>query len=139
GVAGDANVVISERVKEEPRSGKAIPAAIAGGYGKAIKTIADANAVTLLVAFILFTLATAGIKGFAFTLGVGTLVSLFTAVLFTSAILGSMSRRRVLRSRWAINPARAAGAGTSTSWGTRAGSSPCRARSSSRARSRSPR
>jgi SecD/SecF fusion protein len=103
GVAADANVVIFERVKEEARSGKSIPAAIAGGYGKAIKTIADANAVTLFVAFILFTLATAGVKGFAFTLGIGTLVSLFTAVLFTSAMLGTMSRRKVLRTKWAIH------------------------------------
>jgi SecD/SecF fusion protein len=104
GVAADANIVIFERIKEEAREGRSIPAAIAGGYAKAVKTIADANAVTLFVAFILFTLATAGVKGFAFTLGVGTLVSLFTAVLATSAILGSMSRRRILRSRWAINP-----------------------------------
>src|SRR5436190_14813957 len=104
GVAADANIVIFERIKEEAREGRSIPAAIAGGYSKAVKTIADANAVTLFVAFILFTLATAGVKGFAFTLGVGTLVSLFTAVLATSAILGTMSRRRVLRSRWAINP-----------------------------------
>src|SRR5256885_2245426 len=106
GVAADANIVIFERIKEEAREGRSIPAAIAGGYSKAVKTIADANAVTLLVAFILFTLATAGVKGFAFTLGVGTLVSLFTAVLATSAILGSMSRSRVLRSKGAIGIAR---------------------------------
>jgi SecD/SecF fusion protein len=103
GVAADANVVIFERVKEEARSGKSIPAAIAGGYRKAIKTIADANAVTLFVAFILFTLATAGVKGFAFTLGVGTLASLFAAVVFTSALLGTMSRRKILRTKWAIH------------------------------------
>ena len=52
--------------------------------------------VTIGVAFILFTLATAGVKGFAFTLGVGTIVSLFTAELCTSAILGSMARSRLL-------------------------------------------
>ena len=52
---------------------------------------------TIGVAFILFTLATAGVKGFAFTLGVGTIISLFTAVLGTSAILGSMARSRLLR------------------------------------------
>jgi SecD/SecF fusion protein len=102
GVAADANIVVFERVKEEVRAGRSIPAAIAGGYAKALKTIIDANVVTIGVAFILFMLATAGVKGFAFTLGIGTLVSLFTAVLATSAILGLMSRSRLLRSRHAL-------------------------------------
>jgi SecD/SecF fusion protein len=102
GVAADANIVIFERIKEEARQGRSIPAAIASGYAKGIRTIIDANVVTIGVAFILFTLATAGVKGFAFTLGIGTLVSLFTAVLATSAILGSMSRSRLLGSRSAI-------------------------------------
>ena len=96
-VAADANIVMYERIKEEVRSGRSIPAAISAGYSKALKTIIDANVVTIGVAFILFTLATAGVKGFAFTLGIGTLVSLFTAVLATSAILGSMARSRLLR------------------------------------------
>ena len=99
GVAADANIVIFERIKEEARGGASIPRAISAGYSKALKTIIDANVVTIGVAFILFMLATAGIKGFAFTLLVGTLVSLFTAVLATSAILGSMSRTRIMRSR----------------------------------------
>jgi SecD/SecF fusion protein len=99
GVAADANIVIFERIKEEVRLGRSVPAAIAGGYAKALRTIIDANVVTIGVAFILFTLATAGVKGFAFTLGVGTLVSLFTAVLATSAVLGSMARSRVLRGK----------------------------------------
>jgi SecD/SecF fusion protein len=96
-VAADANIVMYERIKEEVREGRSIPAAISAGYTKALRTIIDANVVTVGVAFILFTLATAGVKGFAFTLGVGTLVSLFTAVLATSAILGSMARSRLLR------------------------------------------
>ena len=87
-VAADANIVMFERIKEEVRAGRSIPAAISTGYSKALRTIIDANVVTIGVAFILFTLATAGIKGFAFTLGIGTIVSLFTAVLATSAILG---------------------------------------------------
>ena len=66
--------------------------AIAQGYRKGIATIVDANVITLLTAFILFVLATAGVKGFAFTLGIGTIVSLFTAVLFTQAVLGSLGR-----------------------------------------------
>jgi SecD/SecF fusion protein len=106
GVAADANIVIFERIKEEARSGRSAPAAIASGYAKALRTIIDANVVTIGVAFILFMLATAGVKGFAFTLGVGTLVSLFTAVLATSAILGSISRSRLLRSPHALGAAR---------------------------------
>ncbi|MEA2475399.1 MAG: SecD/SecF fusion protein, partial [Thermoleophilaceae bacterium] len=102
GVAADANIVIFERVKEEARAGRTIPAAIAGGYAKALRTIIDANVVTIGVAFILFMLATSSVKGFAFTLGIGTLVSLFTAVLATSAILGTMGRTRLLASRHAI-------------------------------------
>jgi SecD/SecF fusion protein len=106
GVAADANIVIFERIKEEVRAGRSIPAAITGGYAKALRTIIDANVVTIGVAFILFTLATAGVKGFALTLGLGTIVSLFTAVLATSAVLGTMARTRVLRSRHALGAGR---------------------------------
>ncbi len=102
GVAADANIVIFERIKEEVRGGASIPRAISQGYGKALKTIIDANVVTIGVAFILFMLATSSIKGFAFTLLVGTLVSLFTAVLATSAVLGSLARTRLLRNRHAL-------------------------------------
>jgi SecD/SecF fusion protein len=102
GVAADANIVIFERIKEEVRHGRSIPAAIANGYNKALKTIVDANVVTIGVAFILFMLATGGVKGFAFTLGIGTIVSLFTAVLATSAVLGTMARSRLLRSKQAL-------------------------------------
>ncbi len=98
GVAADSNIVIFERIKEEVRAGRPMGAAIAAGYRRGIATIVDANVVTLLTAFILFVLATAGVKGFAFTLGVGTIVSLLTAVVFTQALLLSMSRSRLLRS-----------------------------------------
>ena len=98
GVAADSNIVIFERIKEELRAGRSATAAIAAGYKRGIATIIDANVVTLITAFILFILATSGVKGFAFTLGVGTIVSLFTAVLFTQAVLGSMGRSRLLRS-----------------------------------------
>ncbi|HXQ89099.1 MAG TPA: protein translocase subunit SecF, partial [Solirubrobacterales bacterium] len=98
GVTADSNIVIFERIKEEVRAGRSMSSAIAAGYKRGISTIIDANVVTLLTAFILFVLATAGVKGFAFTLGVGTIVSLLTAVVFTQALLGSMSRSRLLRS-----------------------------------------
>src|SRR5207248_2727164 len=102
GVAADANIVIFERVKEEIRGGASIMRGIAAGYKKGLSAIVDANVVTLMTAFILFIIATAGVKGFAFTLGVGTIVSLFTAVLFTQAFLGTFSRARVLRSPAAL-------------------------------------
>jgi SecD/SecF fusion protein len=98
GVAADANIVIFERIKEEVRAGRSMSSAIAAGYKRGISTIVDANVVTLLTAFILFVLATAGVKGFAFTLGVGTITSLLTAVVFTQALLGTVSKSKYLRS-----------------------------------------
>ncbi len=102
GVAADANIVIFERVKEELRAGKSVPAAISTGYRKGLTAIIDANVVTVMTAFILFMLATAGVKGFAFMLGVGTLVSLFTAVMATQAILATLGRSRVFSSPAAV-------------------------------------
>jgi SecD/SecF fusion protein len=102
GVAADANIVIFERVKEELRGGRSIPAAIAAGYKRGLSAIVDANVVTFMVAFILFLLATAGVKGFAFTLGVGTLVSFFTAVMLTQAVLGTMGRSKLIHSPAAL-------------------------------------
>jgi SecD/SecF fusion protein len=102
GVAADANIVIFERVKEEIRAGRSVGTAIAQGYKKGLSTIIDANVVTLLVAFILFVLATASVRGFAFTLGIGVIVSLFTAVLATQAILLLLRGSSVLSSRAAL-------------------------------------
>ncbi|MDX6609718.1 MAG: SecD/SecF fusion protein [Solirubrobacterales bacterium] len=106
GVTADSNIVIFERIKEEVRAGRSMSNAIAAGYRRGIATIIDANVVTLLTAFVLFVLATAGVKGFAFVLGVGTIVSLLTAVVFTQALLGSMSRTRLLRSPSALGATR---------------------------------
>ena len=72
GVAADANIVIFERVKEEYRAGKSVRAAIAAGYGKGFATIIDANVVTAITAMVLFLVATAGVKGFALMLLIGT-------------------------------------------------------------------
>jgi len=102
GVAADANIVIFERVKEELRAGKSVPAAISAGYRKGLTAIVDANVVTVMTAFILFMLATAGVKGFAFMLGVGTLVSLFTAVMATQAILATLGRTRLFSNPAAV-------------------------------------
>jgi SecD/SecF fusion protein len=96
GVAADANIVIFERVKEEIRAGRSIRAGIATGYKKGLTAIIDANVVTIMTAFILFVLATSDVQGFAFTLGIGVIVSLFTAVLATQAILMTMGDSRTI-------------------------------------------
>ncbi len=96
GVAADANIVIFERVKEEIRAGRSIRAGIATGYKKGLTAIIDANVVTIMTAFILFVLATSDVQGFAFTLGIGVIVSLFTAVLATQAILMTIGDSRTI-------------------------------------------
>jgi SecD/SecF fusion protein len=107
GVAADANIVIFERVKEEIRGGRSIRQGIVTGYRKGLTAIIDANVVTIMTAFILFVLATEDVKGFAFTLGVGTFVSLFTAILATQAILMSLGNSRVIGSPSALGAGRA--------------------------------
>ena len=99
GVAADANVVMFERIKEESRAGKSVRAAIAAGYAKGFHTIIDANVVTAITALILFAVATAGVKGFALMLLIGTVVSLITAVAATRAMLGLLAGFR-----WFENP-----------------------------------
>ncbi len=106
GIAADANIVIFERVKEEIRGGRSIISGIATGYKRGFAAIVDANVVTFMTAFILFALATAEVKGFAFTLGIGTLLTLFTAVLATQAALGTMSRSRLVSRPSALGAAR---------------------------------
>ncbi len=91
GVAADANVVIFERIKEEVRRGKSVRSAVNSGYARGFRTILDANVLTMLTALVLFLFATAGPKGFAFTLIIGVLVSMLTAVLFTRAMLGVLA------------------------------------------------
>jgi SecD/SecF fusion protein len=102
GVAADANVVIFERVKEEIRAGRSVRQGIAIGYRKGLTAIIDANVVTIMTAFILFVLATSDVKGFAFTLGIGTIVSLFTAVLATQAILMTAGDSRAIQAPSAL-------------------------------------
>jgi SecD/SecF fusion protein len=102
GIAADANIVIFERVKEEIRGGRSIVSGIATGYTRGFAAIVDANVVTFMTAFILFALATAEVKGFAFMLGIGTLLTLFTAVLATRAALGTMGRTRLMSHSWAL-------------------------------------
>ena len=84
------------------RAGRPVATAITTGYRKGLTAIIDANIVTFLVAFILFIIATAGVQGFAFTLGIGVILSLFTAVLATQAILYSLRGTRMIRSKAAL-------------------------------------
>jgi preprotein translocase subunit SecD len=83
GMAVDANVIISERIRELIRAGKSIPKAIEEGYSNAMRAILDANITTLLVAVILYAYGTGPIKGFAVTISIGILASMLTAILGT--------------------------------------------------------
>jgi preprotein translocase subunit SecD len=83
GMAVDANVIIFERIREELRSGKAVRAAIATGFQKATWTVLDANLTTLFTAVILFRFGTGPIKGFAVTLSIGIVTSVFSALVIT--------------------------------------------------------
>lgn len=83
GMAVDANVLIFERIREELRLGKTPSAAIAAGYSKAFITIVDANVTTLIAALVLFQFGTGPIKGFAVTLSIGIVCSMFTAIFVT--------------------------------------------------------
>ncbi|MEA3412789.1 MAG: protein translocase subunit SecD [Pseudomonadota bacterium] len=87
GMAVDANVLIFERIREELRLGNSPQASIEAGYGKALSTIADANITTLIAAIVLFGFGTGPIKGFAVTLSIGILASMFTAIMGTRAVI----------------------------------------------------
>ena len=86
GMSVDANVLIFERIREEIRLGKTPRAAVGGGFGKAMWTIMDANITTLIAAVVLFQFGTGPIRGFAVTLSIGILASLFTAIFISRLI-----------------------------------------------------
>ena len=86
GMAVDANVIIFERIREEMRLGKTPRAAVDAGYAKATRTILDANVTTLIAALVLFQFGTGPVKGFAVTLSIGIMASLFTAIIVTRLI-----------------------------------------------------
>ncbi len=87
GMAVDANVLIFERIREELRNGNTPQASIRAGYEKAFSTIADANITTLIAAFVLFLFGTGPVKGFAVTLSLGIVTSMFTAIMGTRAVV----------------------------------------------------
>jgi len=83
GMAVDANVIIFERIREELRSGRTPRASIATGFNKALWTILDANITTLITALVLFHVGSGPIKGFAVTLSIGVITSVFAALVIT--------------------------------------------------------
>jgi len=97
GMAVDANVLVNERVKEELRAGRSVFGAINNGYHKAFRTILDANVTTLIAAFLLFQFGTGAIRGFAVTLSIGLIASMFTAIFVTRAIFETILSFRKLK------------------------------------------
>ncbi len=97
GMAVDANVLIFERIREELRLGNSPQASIFAGYQKAFSTIADANITTLIAAVILFSFGTGPIQGFAVTLSIGILTSMFTAIMGTRAIINLIYGRKNIK------------------------------------------
>lgn len=93
GMAVDANVLIFERIREEIRTGKTIRAAIDTGYSRAFTTIMDANITTLIAGVVLYQFGTGPIRGFALTLMIGILSSMFTAIVVTRAIYDTMTNK----------------------------------------------
>ena len=99
GMAVDANILIFERMKEELRLGKSLPAAVEAGFNRAWNSILDSNVSSLITATILYALGSSVIKGFALVLILGVLVSMFSAIVVTRTIL-----RWVVRQEWARRP-----------------------------------
>ena len=97
GMAVDANVLIFERIKEEIKNGNSPQASIHAGYEKAFSTITDANVTTLIAAIALFMLGAGPVKGFAITLSIGILTSMFTAIVGTRAVVNALYGNRDIK------------------------------------------
>jgi preprotein translocase subunit SecD len=103
GMAVDANVIIFERLKEEMKTGKSLRASIDSGFHRGMRTIIDSNVTTFIAALILFAFGEGPIKGFAVTLMIGIVSSMFTAVVITKTLLklslGFSDRKKLYGSR----------------------------------------
>jgi len=97
GMAVDANVLIFERIREELRSGKTVRASIDAGYSRAFTTILDANITTLITAVVLYSFGTGPIKGFALTLSIGIIASMFTAIVVTRLVFDIVTSRYAIK------------------------------------------
>ncbi|MFP4473277.1 MAG: protein translocase subunit SecD [Candidatus Omnitrophota bacterium] len=97
GMAVDANVLINERIREEVDNGRPLGAAVSNGFSKAFKAIVDSNVTTLIAAFMLFQFGSGPIKGFAVTLSIGLIASLFTALFVTRTIFMALIQTDMLK------------------------------------------
>ena len=100
GMAVDANVLIFSRIREELKNNPRATDAIIAGYDRAFVTILDANITTLIVAVILYAIGTGPIKGFAITLSIGIVTSMFTSILGTRAMVSLIYRKNNVRRLW---------------------------------------
>lgn len=104
GMAVDANIIIFERIKDELRKDRTLSAAVSSGFQRAFKAILDSNVTTLIATVVLFYFGVSSIKGFAITLSIGILASMFTAIVFTRFLLklcansSALSKRSLYRS-----------------------------------------
>lgn len=104
GMAVDANIIIFERIKDELRKGRTLNAAVSAGFQRAFRAILDSNVTTLIATIVLFYFGVSSIKGFAITLSIGILASMFTAIVFTRFLLklcansNALSKRSLYRS-----------------------------------------
>ena len=99
-MAVDANVLIFSRIKEELKNGLSPQAAINTGFERAFTTILDANLTTLIVAIILYSIGTSSVKGFAVTLSIGILTSMFTSLMCSRALINVIYGGRNIKSLW---------------------------------------
>ncbi|PIP34692.1 protein translocase subunit SecD [Candidatus Falkowbacteria bacterium CG23_combo_of_CG06-09_8_20_14_all_41_10] len=102
GMAVDANILIFERLKEELRNGKELGRAIEDGFSRAWPSIRDSNFTTIIVCFVLIEFSTSVIKGFAVTLLLGVIISMFTAIFVTRNFLKLMSNKWLIKYHWLI-------------------------------------
>jgi preprotein translocase subunit SecD len=105
-MAVDANILIFERLKEEIRAGKEISKALEDGFNRAWLSIRDSNVSSLITTVILYIFGTPSIKGFAVTLGVGILLSMFTAITVTKTFLKLFVGNNVLTHPWLFGVSR---------------------------------
>jgi preprotein translocase subunit SecD len=106
GMAVDANIIIFERIKEELAHDKTIRAAVKSGFERAFKTILDSNVTTLITAAILAYFGTGTVRGFAITLSIGIVVSMFTAIVITRTIIDIFLDVNLLKGQQAFGRAR---------------------------------
>ena len=102
GMAVDANILIFERTREELRSGKSIKSAVKAGFNNALSSIVDSNLTTIITALVLYFFGTGTVKGFALTLVIGVLISMFTAIVVTRFLLNQAVEMGLLKSLWSF-------------------------------------